>query len=192
MTGPAERTPADIADELCRAVQDGVPGAWDRLVEQYGRLVLAIPRELGLPEEDCEDVFQTTWLALFRELSGIKRPGALTKWIATTARRHAWRALERRRRDGPLGGAESGPSAEAARPDADLASVELRHAVHEGLEQLSPRCRTLLQSLFLDPRERSYAELARDLGMAEGSLGPGRMRCLADLARVLERTGLFR
>ena len=187
----ASRTPAEVADELCRDVLAGTDGAWERLVRQYGRLVLAIPREMGLSEDDCEEVFQTTWLALYRDLARIRRPGALAKWITTTARRHAWRALARRHRDGVATepDPEATPDEPRAHPGAELLDAERRHLVHEAIEELSPRCRDLLLGLFFERRANSYAELAESLGLSEGSIGPGRLRCLAELARALGRRG---
>lgn len=190
MSERVETSHARVAHELCRAVREGDPGAWERVVAQYGRLVLAIPRDLGLSEEECEEVFQTTWLALYRDIRRLERPGALPKWISTTARRHSWRALERRRREGtPVEPDPEVPGPAPEGPTDGLLSAERRHAVHESIAELSPRCRDLLLMLFFDRRERSYAELAQDLGVAEGSVGPGRMRCLAELARILERKG---
>ncbi len=188
MSERTEESPAEIARELCRGVLSGNPEAWERLVEQYGRLVLAIPRELGLGEDDCEEVFQTTWLALYRDLHRIERPGALPKWIATTARRHAWRALERRKRDGAV--VPSGEEELRGGAVEGLLAAESRQLIHDSIEEMPGRCRDLLLLLFFDRRPLSYAAIAGELGVAEGSVGPGRVRCLAELARILERRGL--
>ena len=47
-------------------------------------------------------------------------------------------------------------------------------------------CRELLFALYFDPKQPSYAEVAARLGMAVGSVGPTRIRCLERLRRVLD------
>lgn len=183
------------AARLLRDVQAGAPGAWDALVGRYERLVLAVPRQMGLSDTDAEEVFQATWLALFEQIALIRQPGALGSWIITTAQRQCWRVQRRaqRRRE------QTGLEAQAAElpaggpAPAELAeSLERQALVREALAELRPRCRDLLERLFLEvgegagPEASSYAEIARDLRMPVGSIGPTRGRCLQELARLLE------
>ena len=58
-----------------------------------------------------------------------------------------------------------------------------RQTLWRHIEQLSDRCRTLLRVIAFADRP-DYAELAKSLGMPQGSIGPTRGRCLAKL-RVL-------
>jgi DNA-directed RNA polymerase specialized sigma24 family protein len=43
--------------------------------------------------------------------------------------------------------------------------------------------------LFYRPDPAPYAEIATQVGIAEGSIGPVRARCLERLRRQLERAG---
>jgi DNA-directed RNA polymerase specialized sigma24 family protein len=45
----------------------------------------------------------------------------------------------------------------------------------------------LLTALFMSPGHVSYEQVASDLGMPYGSVGPTRARCLMKLLEVLER-----
>ncbi len=181
------------AARLLREVQAGAPGAWDALVGRYERLVLAVPRQLGLSGADMEEVFQATWLALFEQIQLIRQPGALGSWIITTAQRQCWRVqrrAQRRREQGGLEGAES-LSAGGPTPGELAESLERQALVRAAVDELRPRCRDLLVRLFLvsgeaGPEGSSYAEIARDLRMPVGSIGPTRSRCLEELARKLE------
>jgi DNA-directed RNA polymerase specialized sigma24 family protein len=49
---------------------------------------------------------------------------------------------------------------------------------------LPSRCRVLLEALYL-AGERSYADIANDLGIPIGSIGPTRARCLERLRTIL-------
>jgi hypothetical protein len=52
------------------------------------------------------------------------------------------------------------------------------------LEQLGPACRTLLRALFFEGSKPDYQGVADRLGVAVGSIGPTRARCLAKLAEI--------
>jgi len=52
------------------------------------------------------------------------------------------------------------------------------------VEKLPDRCRTLLRVIAFADRP-DYAELAKSLGMPQGSIGPTRGRCLAKLRILL-------
>jgi DNA-directed RNA polymerase specialized sigma24 family protein len=68
--------------------------------------------------------------------------------------------------------------------------VESQHLVRRALEALDQRCRSLLTMLFLDKNERSYEEIADELGMKIGSIGPTRARCFKRMEQVLSRLGM--
>ena len=179
---------------LLRDAQAGAPGAWDALVGRYERLVLAVPRQMGLSGADAEEVFQATWLALFEQIRLIRQPEALGSWIITTAQRQCWRVQRRAQRRREHSGLELAESAQAAGPaPVELAELlERQQLVRTALDELRPRCRDLLTRLFLvtgdgpEPEGASYAKIARDLGMPVGSIGPTRSRCLQELAKRLE------
>jgi RNA polymerase sigma factor (sigma-70 family) len=184
-----------LTAQLLRDVQARVPGAWERLVTRYGRLVLAVPRDLGLSEADCDEVFQATWMALFEQIELIRQPSSLGSWIITTAQRQCWRLrrrIQRQREQAGLEGAENLPDL-LPEPSEQAERLEREGLVREALDELRPRCRELLTRLFLtspggEAAERdSYAAISRELGMPVGSIGPTRLRCLAELARILGR-----
>lgn len=189
---PDDVSLAEVSAALVDEVRQQVPGAWERLVRQFSSLVLSIPREMGLAEDDCDEVYQATWLSVFRHIRSLRIPAALPAWIITTAHRHAWKLIRERRR---LIGTELSAVDAIDRPAEDPMPLdetlawERRQLVHEALEELTPLCRQLLSRLYLDAGAGSYAEVARAMDMPLGSVGPRRIRCLANLARVLERKG---
>ncbi len=176
-----------LAEERLEDCRRGVPGAAERLVAEYGPLVLAIARRSGLGEEDVEEVFQETWASLFGQIDDIRRPGALVAWIQSTARRQVWFVRRRRARAGGVD-PEDEPEAQLADPQELTAKLEHAQLVHEGLAELAPRCRDLLRAAFFE--RLAYEAIAARLGMALGSVGPTRQRCLSELAALLERKGL--
>src|SRR4028119_2373691 len=86
--------------ELILAGGAGQARAWDRLVAKYERLVFSIPRSYGLSREDAADVSQATFIALVGGLNSLTEESNVKAWLATVARRHTWRLMERGRREG--------------------------------------------------------------------------------------------
>ena len=55
--------------------------------------------------------------------------------------------------------------------------------------QLSPRCREMVRLLFYENPPLPYAEVAQRMGLATGSIGFIRGRCLKKLQQLLEKRG---
>ena len=179
--------PSDAA--LVEACRRGNEAAWETLVRRYQRYVHAIPRRAGLDEDAAADVFQEVFSALIQGLDRLEEPDRLGAWMLTTAKRATWRMLRRRMvaRTGPAAlddDAEAIPDSDPL-PDSVLLGMEEQVAVRTALGTLDERCRRLMTLLFYTPDPPAYGEVARKLGLAEGSIGPIRARCLERLLRRL-------
>lgn len=187
---------AELSDEdLLARCREGREAAWSTLVRRYQRLVYTVPRRAGLSEAQAADVFQAAFAKLFEHLHRIDDASRVRAWLVTTARRESLRLLEEGRRivefapaDGDDEGAD--PIAQIADPaplpEALLDELQQQDRVRRALERLDARSRQLLEWLFLDDQPPSYTEIAARLGIAEGSIGPTRARCLAKLRTLLE------
>ena len=67
--------------------------------------------------------------------------------------------------------------------------VEREQILRDCIEQLPDRCRQMVQLLFFQNPAVPYADVARELGLAQGSIGFIRGRCLEKLRLNLERSG---
>jgi RNA polymerase sigma factor (sigma-70 family) len=175
----------DVAD-LVRRAAGGDEGAYRGLVERFTPLVWAIARNHGLGPDVAADVCQTTWLRLVERLDRIEQPGRVGAWLATTARHECLGLLRRRGRSVPVDATsferDLGSAVTATDPvdDERLARDERRVALLAAWADLPERCRRLLGRLHADPPP-AYEELASELAMPIGSIGPTRQRCLAKL-----------
>jgi RNA polymerase sigma factor (sigma-70 family) len=176
--------------ELVQRCLAGDPTAWEALVSRYADLVFGIARKQGVGADGCADVVQDVFLALLTGLPRLRRSDRLLGWVVKAARREAWRKVRTSRRaardDARAARSEADPS---PLPAAAVEELELRHLVREAYATLGPRCRSVLDPLFLEEDARAYASLARELGVAVGSLGSARRRCLRELRRELLRRG---
>ncbi|MDQ3862966.1 MAG: sigma-70 family RNA polymerase sigma factor [Actinomycetota bacterium] len=162
-------------------------GAWQRLLDRYERLVFSVPRRYGLSREDAADITQLTFTILFQSMDSLSEDSTLGAWLTTVARRHTWRRLDRKRREEAawFGSSSEKISKLADTGTEDIERWELTEWLDYGLSLVGKPCRDLLSALYLDPKQPSYAEVAARLGMAVGSVGPTRIRCLKRLRRVL-------
>jgi RNA polymerase sigma factor (sigma-70 family) len=175
---------SEIANLIARA-RSGDEGAWDALVEQYSQLVWSICRKHRLSNADAEDVGQSVWLQLVKQLDQVRDPAALPGWLATTTRRTCARMLR----------AAEGPPIPGRRLDAELLSDEQGEAVeqeilaaerHVALREAFadlPICHQRLITMLIADPPVPYAEISARLGIAVGSIGPIRARCLDRLRR---------
>jgi RNA polymerase sigma factor (sigma-70 family) len=186
--------------ELVAHCRGGEEAAWRVLVARYQRLVFTVPRRAGLAEADAAEVFQATFTALFEQLDGLQQADRLHAWLVTTARRQTLQQLDRLRRHAavPLGapllsedGSVIDDPHEPADPDAlappeRLEELQAHDRVRRALDSLDRRSRELLSYLYLSDPPLTYEEVADRMGMALGSVGPTRNRCMEKLRRALE------
>jgi RNA polymerase sigma factor (sigma-70 family) len=173
------------ADLLGRAARNDQQ-AWRELVDRHSAMVWGAARAYSSNAADAEDVCQATWLLLAENLDRLRSPEALPGWLATTARREALRLTKARRRETPSGvdtgvfdvrDATDGPESKALR---SVLSVRMWKAFAE----LSHQCQQLLRVVAVAP-ETSYAQISEALGMARGTIGPKKTRCLDALRKRL-------
>ena len=176
--------------EIILACRRGEAGAWEHVLDQYQRLVFSIPLNYGLSVDDAADITQLTFTILIQSLDSLADDSRLGAWLATVARRHTWRLLDRRRREnaGSLDDLLEGPSEPAAPHPETMERWEQLEWLNSGLSALDERCRKLLLQLYFDQHTTSYAEVAERLGIPLGSIGPTRARCLERLRRLLGDT----
>lgn len=165
--------------ELVAAAVAGDVECWNRLVQRYTPLLLAVVRRFRLDSSDAEDVVQTVWLRLVEQLGRIREAAALPGWIVTTARHECLHVLDGRRRVEPTDLADRGwPEGSGDPPvDTGLLAAERHEALLAALAGLPERQRELLLLLLHDP-PLPYEEVSRRLGIPVGSIGPTRARAL--------------
>lgn len=173
-----------LVDECLAGNQE----SWNRIVDRYTPLIWAIARGHRLGPADCEDVSQVTWLRVIQHLGKLRDPEKLAHWISVAARRESLKHIQKGGRSTPIEDPEvfDRPEPSANQPEESALAKERRDEVLHAFCSLSPKCQALLGLLVADP-PMSYDEVSATLGMARGSIGPIRARCLKHLERALER-----
>ncbi len=174
---------------------DGDEEAWGVLVKRFSGLVWSVARAHGLGTADAEEVFQTTWLRLTEHIGRLKEPGRVGAWLATTARHESLKAIRAGRRTTPTDDVEALDPGDERTPESLLLESEDNAAetarlrrVWAAFHQLPDRCRELLRVLIATP-PLPYTDIAAMFGIAVGSIGPTRGRCLRQLRELLGEAG---
>ncbi|MGH3086095.1 MAG: RNA polymerase sigma factor [Rubrobacteraceae bacterium] len=176
------------------ACRKGDARAWRVVLKRYERLVYSIPLNYGLSREDAADISQLTFSILIKSMDSLRDDSRLGAWLATVARRHSWRLMEKNRREGTRGSedlaesdlAESAATLFGKNTSGSLERWEVAEWLNGGLDELDERCRELLVALYFDEEEPSYGDISDRMDMPVGSIGPTRARCLARLKKILE------
>jgi RNA polymerase sigma factor (sigma-70 family) len=166
--------------------------AWHALLDRYKNLIYSIPLRYGTPPQDAADIFQAVCLDLFNELPRLRDANALQGWLirVATHKCYHWRR-QQTARDGRWEETdiERYAGEQMIMPAELIAAVEREQLVRESIGQLPERCRQMIDLLFFEQPPLPYADVAQRLGLARGSIGFIRGRCLKKLRKILTGKG---
>lgn len=187
---PDDRHEEDAA--LVGRCLDGDREAWSSLLTRHRPLVLAVALRCGLRPDDAEEMYQDVCLTLLERLELLRDHRSLAAWVSTTTARKCWKARARRQPESLSGDGES-PGLEerledgAPLPEEVFAESSEQEAVRQALAGLEAPCAVLLRLLFVE--DQPYERVAKETGLAVGSIGVYRRRCLERLRSRLEAEG---
>ena len=181
---------------LVRSAVDGDGAAWKALVEGLSPLVWSVVRAHRLSDADAHEVYQTVWFRFAQHLGRLREPDKAGAWLASTARHECLKVLKGLTRltltDDPqvLDRPSEERTPEQTLIDSEEAEVEAERIrrLWQEFEALGDRCRKLLRVLMASPPP-SYVEVSSALGIAVGSIGPLRQRCLRRLRARMDARG---
>jgi RNA polymerase sigma-70 factor (ECF subfamily) len=159
------------------ALEREVVDHFDQMRERLLRYLLGF----GLSTQDCEEIVQETFLALFRHLQRGKSRRNLRGWLFRVAHNLGLRKRQRTRVTEEIGDSVIDP---APNPEVQFATsqTQLRLlAVLEALPEQDRRC------LALRAEGLRYREIAAVLDISLGGVSMALARSLARIARVAER-----
>ncbi|HEY7426195.1 MAG TPA: sigma-70 family RNA polymerase sigma factor [Gemmataceae bacterium] len=159
--------------------------AFAALVKRYGRLVWNVCRRL-LDQHDAEDAFQATFLVLVHKAASIRRREMLASWLYEVAHKtalQARRAMARRR---------AREKQVVNMPEPAVVERDLWHDLQPLLDQklslLPDKYRVVI--LLSDLEGKTRKDVARQLGLPEGTVASRLTRARAMLAKRLARHGV--
>jgi len=177
-------------ERLVKECLHGKEEAWTALIDKYKNLIFSIPIKYDFSREDASDIFQSVCVKLLLELPRLRRPQALAKWLIQTTSHKCLHWKQREQRYVSAEDLKEMPDpALSARADEIIREVQEEQILRDCRHALSPRCAHLIQMLFFDTPARPYTEIAMQLGVATGSIGFLRRRCLDQMKKQLLSRG---
>jgi RNA polymerase sigma factor (sigma-70 family) len=188
---PAEQLTEWSDERLVKECLKGNQDAWTAIVDRYRKLIYSVPIKYGLSPDDAGDIFQQVCLQLLEALPNLREPKSLPAWLIKVTAHGCFQLAGRIRRLQPFDfetQLDGGPIT-SEKPDELIHEFERSRILHEVLSDVPPRCRELIRMLFFETPAVSYEEAAKRLGLATGSIGFIRMRCLNRVRKQLEERG---
>jgi RNA polymerase sigma factor (sigma-70 family) len=179
-------TDAATDRELLTAfVRERDADAFAGLVRRHGPMVLGVCRRvLGNPD-DAEDAFQAAFLVLARRAAAIVPRDRVGNWLYGVAYRTA---LEARRMAARRRAAEARLKSVSRSSEREPVAADLAALLDEELSRLPDRLR--LPVVLCDLESRTRRDVARQLGIADGTLSNRLAAARALLAKRLSARGI--
>jgi RNA polymerase sigma factor (sigma-70 family) len=178
--------------QLVQACLGGDQAAWAVLIRRYQNVMYFFARRYGASSADASDVFQLVCAELFVSLPRLRNQQSLRSWIMTVSAHQAyhWKRsyVKRAKREG--GDSEAAFDTLTTPPSTELEERQRDQAMRSAINQLPPRCQVLVRMLFYEDPPLPYEVVAQRLGLATGSIGLTRSRCLKKLQRILDGSDL--
>jgi RNA polymerase sigma factor (sigma-70 family) len=177
---------ASDAQLLEAFVARGDQAAFAALAKRHGPMVLSVCRRVLGHQQDAEDAFQVTFLALARHAARIRKKQALAGWLHGVAYRTALcakrSAARRRRHEGQVKPMRS------SAPSEEITWREVQAVLDEEIRRLPERYRIPFVLCCLEGK--SQDQVARDLGLKIGTIGSRLSRGRQQLQEHLSRRGI--
>jgi RNA polymerase sigma factor (sigma-70 family) len=185
------RRPAWNDTRLVQECLSGNEDAWSLLIDKYKSLIYSIPVKYQLSQEEAADIFQATCVELLHRLPQLREPRALPKWLMQVAHHECYRLKRLNQRVVSRDAEPNLPEPEIpAIAEKLMQQTEEEQILREAMATLTPQCRKLVELLFFETPARPYTEVAAELGLAVGSIGFTRQKCMERLRGQLEELGI--
>lgn len=189
MTTAKVPSPGWTDRRLVDACLRGSDAGWRALVDKYQKLVYAVILKYRPGPEASSDLFQAVWLDVYNDLPTLRDKDAVKPWLMAIVRNKCfhWKRKQGRITDYELTSEEPEQLESQSVMEAEFADSLMRdQLVREAIGGLDDRCREMIHLLFFAQPPLPYKDVAEKLGLATGSIGFIRGKCLRRLQKRLE------
>lgn len=178
------------AKALADRLREQEPEALQLLLERAFAIARSLSRNSQLPNEEIDDLVQNTLISLLRRISEPSSSEIFTSdhAILSYLKRHLQNSFvdhyrSKYRRSSPML-AEDVALSESDQPEERASEHDRIKLLEKALEQLTPQDRDLISLRFV--HEKSYEEIAQELGLSPVSIRVRTVRILKHLNRLMD------
>ncbi len=172
--------------ELVQAICNEDKKAFNELILRYGVFVMGRARKLSGNEEHAAEIFQNVFFNIYKKIHTFEAKSSLRTWIAAIAY-NEWRLLARISDSSATELDDDTTNYSSSHADDIIDVLEYKEAyehISEAIKQLPENYRSALVGYAVD--DKSYADIARELGVTEGQVKVWIFRARQKLKDLLE------
>ena len=179
---------------LARA-KKGEIAAFESLMTAYENRIYSLALRSTGSEQDAADITQEVFLRAWKNLASFRGDSSLSTWLYRVtsnlcvdfARKKAAEGMPTSIDDEESPAADLADPSRMAQPEAAAENSELREELQFALAQLSEEHRRVV--LLRDVASMTYTDIARTLGLEEGTVKSRLARARASLRKILLERG---
>lgn len=179
----------DDLDHIVERCREGDELAWEALVRRLQGRVYALALHYVRSPEEARDVAQEVFIRVWRGLPNFEQTASFIPWLLKVTRTASIDHVRRRKARPPAEDLIAEDmhtlSDPGLQPDEEVELQSRRSLVHRALQQIGDMHREILQ--LQEIQELPLNEVARILGIPEGTAKSRASRARAELARAVVR-----
>jgi RNA polymerase sigma-70 factor, ECF subfamily len=181
---PAESLDTLADPALVAQARDGVPGAFDVLVERHRRAIYQVCYRFVHQHEDASDLAQDVFVRAWRSLGSFKGDAAFSTWLYRIAVNLCLNRVSARKLPSePLDDGDRFEDARVERPGTALLRGERAQVVRRAIQALPKKQRaTVILRVF---HQLSHQQIADVLGSSVGAVKANFFHALGNLRKIL-------
>jgi len=181
---------------LVKAAQNGDSEAFEALVRQHQKFVYNLALKLSGNPDDAMDISQDTFIKAYTNLGSFRGDSRLSVWLYRLCYNASMDYLRRNRNNNTTSLSSDTDEEQtmdvpdpALQPDELAEKKELQRIVRDAVNKLPEKKRQMI--IMAEFSDMSYADIAEELNISEGTVKSRLSRARASLAEILKENGTF-
>jgi RNA polymerase sigma factor (sigma-70 family) len=161
-------------DDLAKRIASGEAALFAVVMKRHNQRLYRIARGMGIPDTECDDILQLTYIQAYLKLPQFRGESAFTTWLTRILINQCLMFLRKERpavsEQGQLEGVNFGSSTLTASstPESELLRNELHTILEAAIEQLSDDHRIVY--IMREIEDMSIKEISESLGISESNV----------------------
>ncbi len=175
---------------LIEKAQKGDKMAFQQIMEMHGQKMLGLAYKFTKNHQDAEDLYQETFLKIYKNLSSFRFESEFTTWAYRILANLAYNSFRKKKKhqtvdmeDGERDMWETIPGDENDQADKAVYNDALKHQIYNAMSTLSPKQKTVF--IMKHYEGKKIKDIAGILGSTEGTIKKYLFRATQKMRKAL-------